>query len=169
MALHGSATTALLVNQPLPLVPVVPVVPVVPWTTHGGGAMAQAARLRVALRPAGFRLAAWGDIAGVRAAAVVVKHRGMAHAEQVALEFGPDGLRRAAALVARGLRTGLLRETRLGLALDDHILGRRADRAAALLEARSVVAADLERRVRAAWRASSSPARTGDEGEEGVR
>ncbi len=163
MALHGGATTALLVNQPLPFVPVVP------WTTHGGGAMAQASRLRVALRPDGFRLAAWGDIAGVRATAVLVKHRGMAHAERVALEFGPDGLRRAAELVALGLHTGCLRETALGLILDDHILGRGVDRAATTLEAQPAVAADLERRVRDAWRASSSLARTGSEGEGGGR
>jgi len=184
MALQGSATTALLVNQPLPSRPSPPhplhgsplvdgTLPFlswrgsgdsrgddpssVAWTTHGGGAMAQAARLRVALRPAGFRLAAWGDIAGMRATAVVIKHRGMAHAECVALEFGPDGLRRAAELVALGLRTGLLRETTLGLALDDHILGRNMDRAAAMLEAHPAVAMELERRVRTAWRASSVP------------
>ncbi len=171
LALHGSLTTALLVNQPLPFYGASHLLhprareepeagqspsPAL-WTTHGGAAMAQAARLRIALQPAGFRLAAWGDIAGVRATAVVIKHRGMAHTERVALEFGPDGLRRTAELVALGLRTGCLRETALGLGLDDHILGRSADRAAALLESQPAVAAELERRIRAAWRASSVP------------
>jgi len=155
--LRHSSTVVLLTNHPIPASWTPPSAPSglsCPWRTAGGDAIAQAARLRVALEPAGVRMTAWGDLAAVRAVATVVKHRGQAHAPRFPLEIGSAGPDRSAELVALGLSTGCLRETALGLALDDAVLGRSAERAAVTLAAQPDLADALERRIRGAWGAT---------------
>lgn len=175
-ALRQSRTAVVLTNHPIPA-PWATTREAAPglgcsWRTAGGGAIAQAARLRVALEPAGVRMTAWGDLAAVRAVATVVKHRGQAHAPRLPLEIGPAGPARSAELVALGLSTGCLDETTLGLALDDTVLGRSADRAALALAAQPEIADALEQRIRAAWAATTHTTHTGTIGRagcEGVR
>jgi len=156
--LRHSRTAVLLTNHPIPASWIATQEAAsglgCPWRTAGGDAIAQAARLRVALEPAGVRMTAWGDLAAVRAVVTVVKHRGQAHAPRLPLEIGLAGPDRSAELVALGLSTGCLRETALGLALDDAVLGRSAERAAVALAAQPDLADALERRIRAAWGAT---------------
>jgi len=153
--LRHSRTAVLLTNHPIPASWVATHDAAsglsCPWRTAGGDAIAQAARLRVALEPAGVRMTAWGDLAAVRTVVTVVKHRGQAHAPRLPLEIGPGGPARSAELVARGQSTGCLRETALGLALDDAVLGRSVERAAVALAAQPDLADALERRIRVAW------------------
>jgi len=156
--LRHSRTAVLLTNHPIPASWVATQEAAsglgCPWRTAGGDAIAQAARLRIALEPAGVRMTAWGDLAAVRAVATVVKHRGQAHAPRLPLEIGLAGPDRCAELVALGLSTDCLHETALGLALDDAVPERSAERAAVALAAQPDLADALERRIRAAWGAT---------------
>ena len=148
IALHGSPTVVLLTNHPLAPHPARDPDS---WETVGGQAMAQAARLRVALRQAGVRFTPYGDVEALRTVATVVKHHGIAHGDPVTLEIGPSGPSRAAELVALGRRATILQQTPLGLALDERVLGRTDIRAAAFLQAHPETAARLEGRIRASW------------------
>lgn len=94
----------------------------------------------------------------MRTVVTVVKYRGQAHAPRLPLEIGPAGPDRFAELVALGLSTGCLRETALGLALDDAVLGRSVERAAVALAAQPDLADALEGRIRAAWGATRTRA-----------
>ncbi len=154
LTLRGHQTALLLTNRPALLCPDPEVSA---WPTLGGAAIARAAALRLALWPAGVRLTPYGDIAALGAQVHVIRQRGRPLAAPVPLEIGDCGPRRAAELLALGRATGCLEQTRLGVAMAGHVLGRSEARAIDTLEADAALATELERRIRAAWTAHPSP------------
>jgi len=119
--------------------------------TVGGAVMAQAASLRVALRPAGLRFGPHGDVVGLGATATVVKHHGLWRGPALPLELTEHGVNQARELVALGFLTGCVTATRLGLVAEGVALGRTEIRVAAALAADPDLAAALEARIRRAW------------------
>jgi len=122
------------------------------WDTVGGAAVAQAATLRVALRPAGLRFGPHGDVVGLGATVKAVKHRGLPHGPPLSLELTEAGTHHALELVTLGLSVGLIARTGLGLAMDEALLGRTEQRAAMTVASDVALATTLEARIRRAWR-----------------
>jgi recombination protein RecA len=150
LALRGRQTALLLTNRPL--LPC-PDAETPAWPTIGGAAIARAATLRLALRPAGVRVTPYGDVAALSTYARVIRQRGRPLGIAVPLEIAAGGPRRAAELLALGCATGCLERTALGVAVDGQVLGRTDARAVQALDADPGLAAELERRIRAAWAA----------------
>jgi len=129
-----------------------------PWGTWGRGdtlggeAVAQAATLRVALRPAGLRFGPHGDVVGLGAAVTAVKHRGLPHGPTLSLELTDAGTHRALELVTLARLTGCIARTGLGLTMGEALLGRTEQRAAATVAGDPALAAALEAGIRRAWR-----------------
>lgn len=149
-ALRGRATALVVVSVPWP--PRLPSAGDAPLlTTAGGPTIAQLAALRVALEPTAPRLTPYGDVAALGARATVVKHHGLPRGPALPLETTERGVHRALELVDLGLRTGVVAESALGLALDGVVLGRTRLRAADALEAAPALAALAEEQIRARW------------------
>lgn len=147
LALRGHETALLLTNRPVVLwSEVAPA-----WPTFGGAAMARAAALRLALRPSGIQVTPYGDIAALGADARVIRQRGRPLDIAVPLQIAASGPRRASELLALGRVLGCLEDTPLGMATAGRLLGHTDARAVQTLEADATLAADLERRIRAAW------------------
>lgn len=162
LTLRGRQTALLLTNRPAFLWTDTSAEPDA-WPTRGGAAIARAAALRLALRPAGVRVTPYGDVAALRACAQVVHRRGHppgSLGDPVPLEVAASGPCRAAELLALGLRLGCLEQTAVGLVLDRQVLGHTETRAQAALEAEPALAAALDTRIRAAWAARSPSAGT---------
>jgi recombination protein RecA len=123
------------------------------WDTVGGPVVAQAASLRVTLRPTGLHFGPHGDVVGLGATATVVKHHGLWRGPSLALELTDGGTSQARELVTLGLLTGRITDTRLGLVAEGIALGRTEIRAAATLatDPDPDLAAALEARIRRAW------------------
>ncbi len=148
-ALRGRGTALLLATGSDPATPRAPL---------GGSAVAQVATLRLALDRRPPRYGPHGDVVALRAHARVVTYRGLPRDPAFLLDITPAGPRRAAELVTLGLLTGRLTETRLGLLLDERLVGRTPERAATTLRDDPDLAAEVERRVRAAWGVVPVPA-----------
>ncbi len=129
--------------------------------TVGGAVVAQAASLRVALRPAGLRFDPHGDVVGLGATATVVKHHGLRRGPVLPLELTENGVNQARELIALGLLTGRITATRLGLVAEGIALGRTEIRAAATLVADPDLAAALEACIRRAWGAEGATTLSG--------
>lgn len=114
------------------------------WETVGGATTAQAATLRVALRPAGLRFGPHGGVVGLGTTAAVVKHHGLPQGPALALELTEAGTHHALELVTLGQLTGCVVRTGLGLCLGGVLLGRSELRAVATLAHTAALAALLE-------------------------
>ncbi len=151
LALRGRRTALLVTNAPLARDDVDRARA---WDTVGGVVVAQAAALRVALRPTGLRFGPHGDVAGLGATATVVKRHGLCRGPALALELTDGGTNHARELVTLGLLTGRITDTRLGLVTEGIALGRTQTRAATTLATDPALAAALEAHIRRAWDAT---------------